>query len=277
METINKILAEFHVGPITRALLLVIIGIFLSRLLSASINKALRRRLRPHKAMIVRRILFYFVLILFLISAVQELGFNISALLGATGILTVALGIASQTSMSNVVSGIFIIGEKPFEIGDTIKVNDMQGEVLSIDFLSVKIRTNNNTMIRIPNEVLIKSAITNVSYFALRRVDLILGISYRESLNVVRKVLLKVANDNPLCLDEPQPYIGVDGFGESTVNVQFYVWGKKGDYNELKSSIQADIKKAFKENDIEMPFPSRTLYLSGTSAPLPIKIISENK
>ncbi len=259
MDTLNNLITELHIAAAFRAALLIIAGFFISKLLSASINRAFRKRLRPHQAMLLRRILFYVIFILFLISAIQQLGFNISALLGATGILTVALGIASQTSMSNVVSGVFIIGEKPFEIGDTIKVNDIQGEVLSIDFLSVKIRTPNNTMVRLPNEVLIKSAITNVSYFPIRRVDLIIGIAYKEDLNVVEKILLRIAKNNPLCLDEPVPYIGVDALADSSVNIQFYAWGNKNDYNQLKSTLLADIKNAFAEHRIEIPFPSRVL------------------
>lgn len=221
MESFDKLLTDFHIAAIIRAVFIIIIGLITSKLLSSSISRAAKNRLRPHQVMLLRRISFYVIFILFLFTAVQQFGFNLSALLGATGILTVALGIASQTSMSNIISGIFIIAEKPFEIGDTIKVNDLQGEVLSIDFLSVKIRTSNNTMIRIPNETLIKSAVNNVSYFPLRRVELILGIASNEDLDKVKNILCNLTEKNPLCLDDPKPYFGVDGFGECTVNIQF--------------------------------------------------------
>ncbi len=157
MDKLYTLLAEFHIGTTPRAILLVLLGFFVARGLSKLINNSFNKRLSLHQATLLRRFTFYLILTLFAISAVQELGFHLSALLGATGILTIAVGIASQTSLSNIISGIFIIGEKPFEIGDTIKVNDMQGEVLAIDLLSVRIRTNDNTMVRIPNETLTES------------------------------------------------------------------------------------------------------------------------
>lgn len=253
MDTLNKIITEFHIEAITRAVLIILAGIFVSRLMSAGAAKALKNRLRPHQVMLVRRILFYFIFILFFATSIQQLGFNISTLVGATGILTVAIGIASQTSMSNVVSGMFIIGEKPFEIGDTIKVNELQGEVISIDFLSVKIRTNNNTMVRIPNETLIKSPIINLSYFPVRRVDLTISVAYKENISQIEKILLEIARQNPLCLNDPAPSVIVCNLGDFTVNLKLYAWGKTRDYEPLKSSIQAEIKAIFAENNVETP------------------------
>ena len=167
---------QIHIEPMVRTALLVVVGYGVARLLSSTIGKALIKHLTPQQAMLQRRFVFYIVFAIFIASALDQLGFHIGALLGAAGILTVAIGIASQTSMSNIISGIFMIGEKPFEVGHTVKVNDMQGEILSIDLLSVKMRTNDNTMVRIPNELLIKSAIVNLSYFPIRRIDLKIGM-----------------------------------------------------------------------------------------------------
>lgn len=187
MTTFFSTLTQTHVENMLRAIAVIISGYVIARILSSSLDRGLRKRLTPQQSMLLRRIVFYVVLILFLATAIQELGFQISALLGATGILTVAIGIASQTSLSNIISGIFIIGEKPFQIGDTIKVNELQGEVVSIDFLSVKIRTSENTMVRIPNEVLIKSPVTNISYFPIRRADLLVSVAYKADIEFVKK------------------------------------------------------------------------------------------
>ncbi len=258
MSTLYNILAE---SPIY-AILLIVLGYFVARILSKSIGKGLKTHLTHHQGVILRRVIFYSIFILFLVSAGQQMGFHIDTLLGATGILTIAIGIASQTSLSNIVSGIFIIGEKPFEIGDTIKVNDIQGEVKSIDLLSVKIRTSDNTVVRIPNETLIKSAIINTSYYPTRRVDILLNIAYKENIAHIRKILLGIAAKNAFCLKEPKPSVTFTSFGDAFANMQFSVWTKKDTFNELKTEIQEEIKNAFDENKIEMPFP------------LPIKIIS---
>ena len=261
MDMLNNLFTQLHFGILLRAALLIIAGGIIGALLSAGLNKALSKRLRPHQVTLIGRITFYVVFILFLISAVQELGFRVSTLLGATGILTIAIGIASQTSLSNAISSIFIIGEKSFGIGDTIQINDIQGDILSMDFLSVKIRTSNNTMVRIPNEMLIKSTVTNLSYFPFRRVDLIIRIALIEDIEPVKKILLELAQHNPLCLDDPKPYVGIDSFADSAIHIQFYLWAIRNNYTELKSSIQVDIKNAFAKNHIEMPFPSQSLYL----------------
>jgi small-conductance mechanosensitive channel len=262
-----------HIEPIISAALLVLTGYLIARILSSSIAKTFLKQLTPQQYMLLRRFIFYFVIILFIASAIEQLGFHISALLGAAGILTVAIGIASQTSMSNVVSGLFMIGEKPFEVGDQVKVGDAQGEILSIDLLSVRIRTNDNTMVRIPNELLIKSAITNLSYYPIRRADLKIGISYKEDLDKVKKVLMDVADKNPLSLIEPRPLFQVLEFGDSSINIQFSVWSSRPHFIELKNTVQTEIKKAFDKQGIEMPFPTRTLMAGSGSEPLPIKIV----
>src|SRR5690606_3033117 len=129
------------------------------------------------------------------------LGFSLSVLLGAAGVLSVALGFASQTSASNLISGLFLIGEQPFQLGDTIKVGNTTGEVLSIDLLSVKLRTFDNLYVRIPNESLIKSEMTNLTRFPIRRFDLLIGVAYKENISQVRQIMQNVADNNPLCMD----------------------------------------------------------------------------
>lgn len=274
MTTIYNILSEFHLGATPRAVLLIIIGFFLARVVSGSIKKAFSKRLTMQQAMILNRGAFYLILALFIASAIQELGFSIGALLGATGILTVAIGIASQTSMSNVISGIFIIGEKPFEIGDTINVNNLQGEVIGIDFLSVKIRTSENMMVRIPNELLIKSPVTNISYFPIRRTELVLTVNFKADFEQIKKILLKIAEDNAVCLPDPSPSLLLTSINDAALNLQFCAWSKKENCNELKSSLLKEIKTAFTHYGIESPVPLHTWQTNGD--PLPIKIISDN-
>ncbi len=266
MDTLMHSFVQLHIEAFAKALLLILFGFILARVLSNSLEKLIVKKISPHLTMIVRGTTFYIILLLFIISAVQQLGFKISTLLGATGILTVALGIASQTSMSNLVSGIFIIGEKPFALGDLIKINDIQGEVFSIDFLSVKIRASDNTIIRIPNETLIKSAIINLSYFPMRRIDLVIGVAYKEDIDHVRHVFLRLADANPLSLKDPKPFIAILDFGESAINIQFSIWTAREHYNELKNRIQEQIKMAFEKQGIELPFPARTLYTGNLSS-----------
>lgn len=274
LHSINFTNFNEHIRPILSAIILILSGYLIGRILSASVAKTFLKQLTPQQYMLLRRFIFYFVMLLFAASAIEQLGFQISALLGAAGILTVAIGIASQTSMSNVVSGLFMIGEKPFEVGHTVKVGDTLGEVLSIDLLSVKIRTQDNTMVRIPNEMLIKSPILNYSYFPIRRVDLEIGIAYKEDLDEVKNILIAVSDKNPLSLMEPKPLFQILKFADSSINIQFSVWCSRANYTDLKNSIHVEIKKAFDKQGIEIPFPTRSLITGSGTEPMPIKIIS---
>ncbi len=255
---------------VTRAIVLVVVGVILAKLVSSILSKIVGKKLDSHRAMLLRRGSYYLILILFLISALHELGFNLSVLLGAAGILTVAVGFASQTSASNLISGLFLVAERPFTVGDNIRVGNTTGEVLSIDLLSVKLRTYDNLFVRIPNESLIKSEVTTLTRFPIRRIDVLVGVAYKEDLKKVRAVLDEIADKNPLCLEEPKPLYIFQGFGESSLDIQYSVWAKRENYIALKNDIYEEIKNAFDEHNIEIPFPHRTIYTGSVTAPFPI-------
>jgi small-conductance mechanosensitive channel len=265
-----------NIWTISRAFLLLIIGIGLAKLVSSVLEKATAKKLDSHKVMLLKRTSYYLILILFLISALRELGFNLSVLLGAAGILTVAIGFASQTSASNLISGLFLVAERPFSVGDIIRVGNTTGEVLSIDLLSVKLRTFDNLFIRIPNESLIKSEVTTLTRFPIRRLDIKIGVAYKEDLQKVKTVLDDIADKNPLCLEEPKPLYIFQGYGESSLDIQYSVWAKRENFLDLRNSIYEEIKAGFDENGIEIPFPHRSLYTGSITDPFPIKIV-DNK
>ena len=135
------------------------------------------------------------------------------------------------------------------------------GVVLSIDMLSVKLRTFDNKLIRVPNEMLLKSEVTNVTHFPIRRVDLHVGVAYKEDISRVREILLDIAQKNPLCLQEPAPVIIFSGFGNSSIELFLGVWAEKSDFLKLKNSIQEEIKTRFEQEGIEIPFPIRTVMM----------------
>ncbi|WP_215396023.1 mechanosensitive ion channel family protein [Rheinheimera oceanensis] len=252
-----------------RATILLLAGFVIAGLASRAIGRILLKSFSQHHVVLFKRLVYWLLLALFIASALKQLGFSLSVLLGAAGVLSVALGFASQTSASNLISGLFLIGEQPFQLGDTIKVGNTTGEVLSIDLLSVKLRTFDNLYVRIPNESLIKSEMTNLTRFPIRRFDLLIGVAYKENISQVRQVMQSVADNNPLCLDEPSPMFLFLGFGDSSLNIQFSVWAKRENFRDLRNSLQEEIKLAFDKAGIEIPFPQRTVYLAQQATPLP--------
>ncbi|MDH5230303.1 MAG: mechanosensitive ion channel [Gammaproteobacteria bacterium] len=249
---------------ILRALVLLIIGFFIAKIISTTISRS-SKKWDAHRSMLIRRGINYLIIVLFGISALKELGFNLNVLLGAAGILSVAIGFASQTSMSNLISGLFLVTERPFSAGDIIRVGTTTGEVLSIDPLSVKLRTFDNLFVRIPNEVLIKSEVTTLTRFPIRRIDIQLGVSYQEDLKKVRQSLEQVAAHNPLCLEEPKPQYMFQNFADSSMNIQFSVWTKRENFLDLKNNIYQEIKAEFDAQNIRIPFPQRTVHIDEAS------------
>lgn len=250
-----------------RATILLLAGFVIAGLTSRAIGRVLSTNFSQHHVVLFKRLVYWLLLALFIASALKQLGFSLSVLLGAAGVLSVALGFASQTSASNLISGLFLIGEQPFQLGDTIKVGNTTGEVLSIDLLSVKLRTFDNLYVRIPNESLIKSEMTNLTRFPIRRFDLLIGVAYKENISQVRQIMQNVADNNPLCMDEPGPAFLFLGFGDSSLNIQFSVWAKRENFRDLRNSLQEEIKLAFDKAGIEIPFPQRTVYLSQQAIP----------
>ena len=265
-----ELLKSSHLFALCQAVLLFIIGFILARLISTAVVKVVKHKMTAHGQLFLKRSIFYSILVLVTFSALDNVGIDLSILLGAAGIFTVALGFASQTSASNLISGLFLMIERPFSITDVIKVNDITGEVISIDLLSVKLRTFDNLFVRIPNESMIKSAVTTMTKYPIRRADLKLGIAYKEDIEKVRKILLDIAAKNLICLEEPAPVFILTGFGTSSIDIQFSVWARRENFLALKNSMYTDIKNAFDQQGIEIPFPHVSLYAGTATKPFPL-------
>lgn len=262
-----------EVASFIRAIVILAAGLFVSKLSVRLCNRLISPHLSGHHAILTTRAVYYLVLGLFVVSALRELGFSLSVLLGAAGILTVAIGFASQTSASNLISGLFLLAERPFSVGDVITIGGRTGEVLSIDLLSVKMRTFDNLYVRIPNESVIKGEVVTLTRFPIRRHDIKVGIAYKEDIARARDVLFDVADKNYLCLDEPKPLFIFQGYGESSLDIQFSVWAARENFLELRNSIYEEIKIAFDNAGIEIPFPHRSIYAGSVTDPFPVRVV----
>ena len=255
------------------AAFLLVLGIILGSFAARSLSRVMQARASRHHTVMFRRLVFYVVVAVFAMAALREAGFSLDVVLGAAGILTVAIGFASQTSASNMISGLFLLVERPFEIGDFIEVETTLGEVIGIDMLSVKLRTTDNLYVRIPNETLIKTPVVNRSRFPIRRLDLTVGIAYAEDVEKVEKLLLELAERNPACLEEPRPFVLVTSFGPSSVDLQFSFWVPRERILEGRSNMMVDIKKMLDQKGIEIPFPHTSIYAGSHSAPFRVELL----
>lgn len=255
------------------AIILAFIGFLIARFVSNAFIRTIGVRFNAHQRLVWRRGIFYFIFIIFVMASLKEAGFKLSVFLGAAGILTVALGFASQTSASNLISGIFLIGEGSFEIGDTIQItlirgHTIEGEVISIDLLSVKLLTQDNVYVRLPNEQLIRAPVHNLSKFPIRRIPITLAINFHEDIIKVREVLLDVANKYPLVLADPKPAVTVTAFRESSIELLFAIWCQQENFLRVRDEMQERIRNGFVDNQIEIPVPKMGFVDRPQTAPL---------
>lgn len=251
-------------------LLTLTIGLPLSAIAARMVRNIGTSRFSPEVGIMFGRAMRWFLIGVVLATVLSQFGVNLGAALGAAGIVGIAVGFAAQTSLSNVISGFFLLGEKPFRVGDLIEVDGVVGTVDKIGMISASIRTPDNRSVRIPNETLVKSQVANITGNPIRRYDLEVGVAYDEDMEHVMQVLRNVADQNKHCLDEPAALVLFTGFGDSSINFLFGVWMVREDYLLVRNSIAAEVQKAFAREGIEIPFPHRVI--AGGKAGVPIEV-----
>jgi small-conductance mechanosensitive channel len=242
-------------------LLALLLFLLAARLLLFLARRALIARLPKAKQAFVFKLGLYSLSVLAVIAAFQVAGFNITWLVGAAGIFSVALGFASQTSASNFISGLFLMGERPFQEGDTILLDGLQGQVIGIDLLSVKLRTFDNLYVRIPNETVIKARLTNYTYFAIRRVEIAVGLAYGSDLGAASTLLLETALGQPFVLRQPEPEFRASTLGSSAIECSLLFWVEREQYLSARTAMIARMVAVLQQAGFEIPFPQTTVHL----------------
>ncbi len=259
LGTIKDFFGHLSYEQVLKVAIILLVGIGVIRLFRLILFRTVFKRTNPQNRMLAGKIVNYTGFVLLLIIILSQLGINLTALLGAAGILGIAFGVASQKSLGNIISGVFMVTEKSFEIGDAIKVGDKTGIVHSVELLSVKLRTFDNLLIRIPNETLISTDITNITRFPIRRMDIDVSVGYEADLELVVNTLKRIAAENTYCLDEPAPFILINNFADSGINLRFGVWFDKTRYVETRNSVMKQILEEFRAADITIPYPHVTI------------------
>ncbi|HCD51265.1 MAG TPA: mechanosensitive ion channel family protein [Balneolaceae bacterium] len=269
---LDTFLSEEYLALSIKIAIILALGLPLLFILRGWARSFFSKKYATHYGMLAGKIVFYVGLIILVVTVLGQLGISLAPLLGAAGILGVALGFASQTSVSNIISGFFLIAEQPFKVDDIISVGNTSGFVLSIDMLSVKIRTFDNRFVRIPNEMIIKTEVINNTKFPIRRFNCSVSVAYKEDIGKVREILMDVADKNEYALSEPAPLIIFDMFGASSIDLLLLVWAPKDEYIQLKNTINEEVKARFDKEGIEIPFPHVSLYSGSASKAIPVEV-----
>ena len=224
------------------------------RLIAKAIRRVPETKLPAQRAEIVIKFIRYIFYIIIVLYVLGLFGINLKAIWGAAGIAGVAIGFAAQTSVSNLISGLFVLTEGSIHVGDTIIVGDVTGIVDEVKLLSIRVHTLDNQMVRIPNSTIINSNLTNNSYHRKRRLTLKVGVDYSTDMKLALETLKKAPDLCPTVLKDPAPAVWFDGFDASSINIVVAVWFKPVDFLQTKNDLYIAIKQVLDEAGISIPF-----------------------
>jgi small-conductance mechanosensitive channel len=262
---------EFTVHELVSLVCLTTVVIVSERLLRRYLIRRLleHTRLDPPMRYALARLIGYVYIGVGLYASVQAVGIDLSSLAVIAGAIGVGLGFGLQNIISNFISGLIILAERPIAIGDRIDVGGVAGRVNKISLRSTTVLTNDNIAIIVPNSNFITGTVTNWNYGDPRvRLRLPIGVAYGSNLDQVRRLLLGIAAEHPKVLRDPPPEVFFADFGDSALNLELAVWTEEMTTapRRLRSELNFAIEKQLREHQIEIPFPQRDLHLR--SAPL---------
>jgi small-conductance mechanosensitive channel len=195
--------------------------------------------------------------------AVNAAGIPIDKLTIVLGAFSVGIGFGLQNIFNNMVSGLILLFERPIQLGDTVQVGQLTGNVKSIDLRSSNIRTFDGAEVIVPNGQLISNEVINWTLSdQKRRIDIPVGVSYNSDPALVQRLLLNILNNHREIIKDPEPAVFFAGLGESSLDFTLLFW--IGDYAEgrrIKSEVYFKVFEVFKENNIEIPFPQRDIHV----------------
>ncbi|HAV64190.1 MAG TPA: mechanosensitive ion channel protein MscS [Verrucomicrobiales bacterium] len=263
-------------------LLVMVGGVFVFELLFrryVMLRVLSRTRMQPSLQYAIGRIVGYVVIAFGLFVALQTVGLNLSSLAIFAGAIGVGVGFGLQNIVSNFMSGLIILAERPIAQGDYVDVGGVGGRVREINLRSTTVVTNDNISIIVPNSEFISNTVTNFSHGDPKiRVRLPIGIAYGSDVQKFRKGMIEIAKANSDVLPEPEPVVFFIGFGESSLDFELAVWADDQAFRPLrfKSALYYAIEAKLRELEIEIPFPQRDLHIRTSSHRLPVDVRRED-
>jgi small-conductance mechanosensitive channel len=243
------------------ALAIFVASLYLARILSNVLRRALQRRRAPAGVVhLLGQLTLWSIIVAGAISALQRF-FNVTAFLTGLGILGFTVGFALQDIMKNFAAGVILLIQQPFHVGEFIGVAGFDGTVLAIDLRTTEIRALDGRIVTLPNADILTNPIINYTRADRRRIELTVGVAYHTDPEVARKVVLDAIQNVPGYVSEPEPLIGFSNFGDSALELNTYFWIDTSKTNPFaaKDSAFSLIKNALDKKGIDIPFPVRMM------------------
>ncbi|MBF0473624.1 MAG: mechanosensitive ion channel family protein [Nitrospirae bacterium] len=242
---------------ILSAIFTLIVLIIASRVLSLYVKRNLKDKLDKFHLNILNKTINYGLIFIGLFSILSTLGINLSGIMVAGGVTGVVIAFASQRMVGNIISGIFLILERPIKIGEQVSIDNVFGTIEDITFLSTIIITLEGLYVRIPNEKVFTSNISNYNYNKVRRFEFIVGIKYSNDTQKAINIIKETIDNHPMALVNPAPKVNLNEIGKDFVNILAQVWGGNSEWSKVKTELIWEIKNSLEDAGIDLPAPIR--------------------
>jgi small-conductance mechanosensitive channel len=243
-----------------------LLGIILAKTLQLYLRRSLSERLRRDHVQLIAKIVYYTLIVVAILVVLSVLGVDPSGLLVAGGIAGIVFGFASQSIVANLISGLFLLFERPVKIGEQVRIGEVSGFVEDINIISTTLRTYDGLYVRIPNEKVFTANITNFVTHVVRRFEYVVGIRYSDDADQAISIINRVIEEEPFALKEPTPQVFVDNLGDNSVNLIVRIWAPVSEWYSLKMKLLWMIKMALEAEGIEIAFPQRVVWYGAGAA-----------
>ncbi len=269
------------VGKVIAVLILLIAGYFISRFIGYLLGQRLAStRLRPDVAHTIKRVAFFTLLVLVILTALSLLGVPLTAFAFATGAIAIGVGFGAQNIINNFISGWILMAERPIRIGDFVEIDNTMGTVEAIGNRSTRIRRTDGVHMLVPNSRLLEQTVVNwVLVDKEIRTSLRVGVAYGSPVRKVADLILEAVRAQPEVKEQPPASVVFEDFGDSALIFDSYFWCDVGGeklLREIRSEIRFRITELFAENGITIAFPQRDVHLD-SGDPLEIRLVDADK
>jgi small conductance mechanosensitive channel len=245
-----------------QALIVFMLGKWLVSKFTLLVGKGLQRSKMDEMLVdFVQSLMSWALLLVVIIASLSQLGIDTTSLIALLGAAGLAVGLALKDSLSNFAAGVMLLVFRPFRIGDFVSVAGVDGSVEKIHVFTTTILTPDNKENIIPNSAVYGGVITNYSAKETRRVDMVFGIGYEDDIKKAKEVLMSIVTSHEKTLSDPAPLVAVSELADSSVNFAVRVWSKTSDYWTVYFDCQEQVKIAFDEAGISIPYPQMDVHM----------------
>ena len=249
------------------AIAIFVVGRWLARRLSTGLDRVMGRAgVDATLGGFLRNIAYAIMLVLVIMTALTAIGIPTTSMFAVLGAAGLAVGLALKDSLSNIASGVMLIVLRPFRAGDHVVAAGQEGTVLEIRVFQTRLRAFDHRVVILPNSQITTAPIINYSALPQRRFEVSVGVGYDDDLQQARSVLLQIARDEPLVLDEPEPVVRVVNLGESSVDLVLHAFANNADFVEARSRVIEAVRNELIGHGLNIPYPQRDLHVYHSDA-----------